>query len=135
MGTAGSDVAIETADVALAADDLGKMATAVRPSRRTMRVIRQNYGLALGTSSIGLYLGAMGSINPIIAAILHNLSTLLVVGNSTRLINFDPDPRQGRGGRMIPGSGAACRKHEDHNCALCAPSGVTQEGEFQEQAA
>jgi manganese/zinc-transporting P-type ATPase C len=97
MGTAGSDVAIETADVALAADDLGKMATTVRPSRRTMRVIRQNYGLALGTSSIGLYLGAMGSINPIIAAILHNLSTLLVVGNSTRLINFDPDLRQGRG--------------------------------------
>jgi cation-transporting P-type ATPase C len=90
MGTGGSDVALETADIALAADDLRKITSVVSISRQTMTVVRQNYGLALGTNSIGLYLAAAGSINPIIAAVLHNLSTILVIFNSTRLIGYDP---------------------------------------------
>ena len=90
MGAAGSDVAVETADVALASDDLRHVADVMNISRRTMRVVRQNYALALGVNSIGLYLAAAGSINPIIAAVLHNLSTLLVVFNSSRLIRYDP---------------------------------------------
>jgi cation-transporting P-type ATPase C len=141
MGTAGSDVAVETADVALAADDLRKVATTVRLSRRTMRVIRQNYGLALGTSSIGLYLGAMGSINPIIAAVLHNLSTLLVVGNSTRLIHFEPDAGFKPDGedsgaiRKLARSGATCREHQEGGCGSCSENGAAHEREFEEQAA
>jgi cation-transporting P-type ATPase C len=91
MGTAGSDVAIETADVALSADDLRQVASIVRTSRKTMAVIRENYGLALGVNSIGLCLAALGRINPIIAAVLHNLSTILVVSNSARLIHYNPD--------------------------------------------
>jgi manganese/zinc-transporting P-type ATPase C len=90
MGTSGSDVAVETADVALASDDLRNVADVMRISRRTMQVIRQNYSLALGVNSIGLYLAAAGTINPIIAAVLHNLSTLLVVFNSSRLIGLEP---------------------------------------------
>jgi manganese/zinc-transporting P-type ATPase C len=132
MGTAGSDVAIETADVALAADDLRKMATTVWLSRRTMRVIRQNYGLALGTSSIGLYLGALGSINPIIAAVLHNLSTILVIANSTRLINFEPDLGHGS---FLSGSLTVCREHKQYGCGSCAESGATEESSLHEQAA
>jgi cation-transporting P-type ATPase C len=61
-------------------------------SRRTMSVVRQNYALALGVNSIGLYLAAAGTINPIVAALLHNLSTILVVFNSSRLIRYDPTP-------------------------------------------
>jgi manganese/zinc-transporting P-type ATPase C len=91
MGTAGSDVAIETADVALASDDLRHVADVVHISRKTMSIIRQNYSMALGVNSIGLYLAAAGTINPIIAAVLHNLSTILVVFNSSRLINYDPE--------------------------------------------
>ena len=90
MGAGGSDVAVETADVALASDDLRNIADVVDISRRTMRVVRQNYGMALGVNSVGLYLAAAGTINPIIAAVLHNLSTLLVVFNSSRLIRYDP---------------------------------------------
>ena len=103
MGTAGSDVAIETADIALAADDLRNVATTLKISRHTMRVIRQNYALALGTNSLGLYLAAVGSINPIIAAVLHNLSTILVISNSSRLIGFDP---------FAVGSGFEAEKHD-----------------------
>jgi hypothetical protein len=55
-----------------------------------MRVIRQNYGMALGVNSVGLVMAAAGTINPIIAALLHNLSTILVIFNSARLIHYSP---------------------------------------------
>jgi manganese/zinc-transporting P-type ATPase C len=90
MGASGSDVAIETADVALASDDLHQVADVVQISRQTMRAIRQNYGMALGVNSVGLVLAAAGRINPIIAAVLHNLSTMLVIFNSARLIHYSP---------------------------------------------
>jgi manganese/zinc-transporting P-type ATPase C len=90
MGASGSDVAIETADVALASDDLRHVADVVQISQRTMRVIRQNYGMALGVNSVGLVLAAAGRINPIIAAVLHNLSTMLVIFNSAQLIHYSP---------------------------------------------
>jgi Cu+-exporting ATPase len=95
MGTAGSDVAIEAADIALASDDLRRLGTAVRLSRRTIGAIRQNYTIALGINASGVALGALGLLNPLLAAVLHNLSTLLVVGNSARLIGFDPDAQGG----------------------------------------
>src|SRR5882672_8970498 len=72
---AGSDVAIETADVALAGDNLNDIADVVQISRRMMSVVRQNYGLSLGVNSLGLVLA--GRLNPILAAVLHNLSTIL----------------------------------------------------------
>jgi manganese/zinc-transporting P-type ATPase C len=90
MGTAGSDVAIEAADIALASANLHGLATTIRLSQGTIQVIRQNYGIALGVNAGGLVLGAFGMLNPLIAAILHNLSTLLVVVNSARLVTFDP---------------------------------------------
>jgi cation-transporting P-type ATPase C len=91
MGTAGSDVAIEAADIALASDNLHQVATTVQLSRQTVQVVRQNYGLALGVNAGGIVCGAFGLLNPFLAAILHNLSTLLVVLNSARLIRYDPD--------------------------------------------
>jgi len=91
MGTSGSDVAIEAADVALAGDNIKRVATTVRLSRKSINVIRQNYAMALGVNSIGVVIGAFGVINPLLAATLHNLSTILVVANSARLIGFDPD--------------------------------------------
>jgi cation-transporting P-type ATPase C len=101
MGTAGSDVAIEAADIALAADDLGRLGTTMRLSQRTIGIIRQNYTIALGVNAGGVMLGAFGLLNPLLAAVLHNLSTLLVVGNSARLVTFDPDARRGRPARSI----------------------------------
>jgi cation-transporting P-type ATPase C len=94
MGTAGSDVAIEAADIALASDDLRRVGTAMRLSQRTIGIIRQNYTIALGVNATGVVLGAVGLLNPLLAAVLHNLSTLFVVGNSARLIAFDPDARR-----------------------------------------
>jgi cation-transporting P-type ATPase C len=94
MGTAGSDVAIEAADIALAGDDLRGVVTTVRLSQRALQIIRQNYALALGVNAGGIVIGALGYLNPLLAAALHNLSTLLVVINSARLIGYDPEPRR-----------------------------------------
>jgi cation-transporting P-type ATPase C len=96
MGTAGSDVAIEAADIVLAADNIQRVATTVRLSRQTIGIIRQNYGIALGVNLGGILVGALGMINPFVAAVLHNLSTLMVVFNSARLIHYDPDALPGR---------------------------------------
>jgi cation-transporting P-type ATPase C len=93
MGTAGSDVAIEAADVALAGDDIRDVASVLDLSRWTLGVVRQNYALSLGVNAGGVLVGALGALNPILAALLHNLSTLAVVLNSSRLIGYQPGPR------------------------------------------
>jgi cation-transporting P-type ATPase C len=129
MGTAGSDVAIETADVALSADDLRQVASIIRTSRKTMGVIRENYGLALGVNSIGLALAALGTINPIIAAVLHNLSTILVVSNSARLIHYDPNPS--KAAVVAPAAEQKRGKHDGGKAALAA----AENGQLEESAA
>ncbi len=87
MGAAGSDVALETADVALMADDLNHLPFAVGLSRQTSRIIRQNLWLSLGmvvflvpATIFGLRLGP--------AVFLHEGSTLLVVLNALRLLAY-----------------------------------------------
>jgi cation-transporting P-type ATPase C len=129
MGTAGSDVAIETADIALSADDLRQVASIVRTSQKTMAVIRQNYGLAVGVNSIGLCLAALGRINPIIAAVLHNLSTILVVSNSARLIHYNPEPP--KAGVVAPEVEKKRGKHNSRQAALAA----AKNRKFEESAA
>jgi cation-transporting P-type ATPase C len=133
MGAAGSDVAIETADIALAADDLRQVASVIDLSRRTMSVIKQNYGLSLGVSSLGLYLAALGKINPIIAAVLHNLSTIMVVANSTRLINYRPFGLESLPALASPGR---CEEEEAHTCGCShGRTPKSQKHQFEEQAA
>ena len=102
MGTAGSDVAIEAADIALASNDLRRLATTIRLSQQTIRIIQQNYALALGVNAGGVLFGAFGLLNPLLAAVLHNLSTLLVVVNSARLVTFDPDGEPRAAARSAP---------------------------------
>jgi Cd2+/Zn2+-exporting ATPase len=85
MGAAGSDVAMETADVALMADDLSHLPFAVELSRRTRRVIKQNLWLSLGMVAFLIPATILGlNIGPAVA--LHEGSTLLVVFNALRLL-------------------------------------------------
>ncbi|TKV57676.1 cation-translocating P-type ATPase [Nakamurella flava] len=85
MGVAGTDVAVETADVALAGDDLRRLVDLFELARRTLGVIRQNYGLSIAVNAVGLSVSAGGALTPVLAAILHNLSSVAVVGNSSRI--------------------------------------------------
>ena len=94
MGAAGSDVALETADVALMADDLSKLAFTVGLSRRTRGVIKQNLFVSLGVVAFLVPATILGlGIGPAVA--LHEGSTLLVVFNALRLLAYR-DPRDRR---------------------------------------
>ena len=87
MGAAGSDVALETADVALMADDLSNLPFTVGLSRRTRTVIRQNLFVSLGVVAFLVPATILGlGIGPAVA--LHEGSTLLVVFNALRLLAY-----------------------------------------------
>ncbi len=86
MGAAGSEVAIHSASIALMNSDLRRLPFLVRLSREARRVIHQNFFLGLVFIVGGLALAAAGRLNPIVAAILHNVGSLLVVFNSARLV-------------------------------------------------
>ena len=91
MGLAGTDVAVETADIALAGDDLRKLLDIRDLGGHTVELIRENYGMAIAVNALGLAVGAGGALSPVLAAILHNASSVAVVLNSSRLIRYRVD--------------------------------------------
>jgi len=86
MGRAGSDIAIEAADVALMRDDWSQVPHAIRIARRTFRTIKQNLALSLVYNVVGMTLAAFGILNPVLAAAAQSLPDLLILGNSSRLL-------------------------------------------------
>jgi len=89
MGLAGTDVAVETADVALASDNLYRLLDVQALGGRAVDVIRQNYVMSIAVNAVGLIVGAAGALSPVVAAILHNASSVAVVANSSRLIRYE----------------------------------------------
>ncbi len=85
MGTAGSDVALETADVALMADDLNRLATAIHIGRRTRRIVRQNIALSLVILAVLVPGALFGLLALPIAVLAHELSELAVILNGVRV--------------------------------------------------
>ncbi|WP_111765451.1 heavy metal translocating P-type ATPase [Nakamurella deserti] len=88
MGLGGTDVAVETADVALASDRLDAVLELRDLSRHSVGLIRQNYGMSIAVNAVGLAVSAAGALSPVLAAILHNASSVAVVGNSSRLTRY-----------------------------------------------
>jgi Cd2+/Zn2+-exporting ATPase len=88
MGGAGSDVALETADVALMADDLLALPYAFSLGRRARGIVRQNLAIAVGVIGILIVGSVTGAVGVGLAIIAHESSTLLVVLNALRLLAF-----------------------------------------------
>ena len=86
MGAVGTDVAIETADIALMTDELAKVPTVVRLSRKALRVIKENLVFALVFNTIMVILSAEGWVTMILGAVMHQASSLLVIFSSMRLL-------------------------------------------------
>ena len=94
MGAAGTDVALETADVVLMADDLTRLPYAVELSRRTRRIIRQNLTFALGVIVV-LVTGTLLGITTLpLGVIGHEGSTIIVVSNGLRLLGGSAPKRR-----------------------------------------
>jgi Cd2+/Zn2+-exporting ATPase len=86
MGAAGSEVAIHSATIALMNNDLRRLPFLVRLSRMTRNVINQNFLFGVFFIIGGLTFAALGKLHPIVAAILHNVGSLIVIFNSARLV-------------------------------------------------
>ena len=86
MGAAGSEVAINSATIALMNNDLRRLPFLVKISRMARSVINQNFLFGILFVVVVLTAGAMGYVHPIVAAMLHNAGALIVVFNSARLV-------------------------------------------------
>uniref|UniRef100_UPI00404896A4 heavy metal translocating P-type ATPase n=1 Tax=Yoonia sp. TaxID=2212373 RepID=UPI00404896A4 len=101
MGAIGSDAAVETADIALMNDDIGKVPWLISHSRRTMWIIRQNIGLSLATKAVFVGLTAFGMASMWGAIAADVGVSLLVVMNALRLLNTKADGGAPKGGERI----------------------------------
>ncbi|TWC45391.1 heavy metal-(Cd/Co/Hg/Pb/Zn)-translocating P-type ATPase [Pseudomonas sp. SJZ080] len=91
MGAGGADIALASADIVLIGSDLRRLGTCVRLSRQCRNTLQVNVIIGLGwTLAIVAFaaFGWLGAAGAMIAALLHNLSTLLVLGNAGRLLRF-----------------------------------------------
>ncbi len=91
MGAAGSDVAIHSASIALMNNNLNRIPFLIELSRKTTSVVRQNLLIGFGFIIIFEVLAAAGQISPILAAVLHVVSGLVVIFNSARLVRSGED--------------------------------------------
>lgn len=91
MGDTGADVTIEHADIVLRNGDLALVAQTVALGQKTLEVIGQNYGISVALNLTGMLLAALGWISPLTGALFHNLITVGVVSNSTRLLLYRED--------------------------------------------
>ncbi len=113
MGAAGSEVAIHSATIALMNNDLLRLPFLVKLSRSTRLVINQNFLFGVLFSIGGLSLAVFGYLNPIVAALMHNVGSIIVIFNSARLVrkgeeleHYQPEnPESPRGGAQ-PGAAA-----------------------------
>ena len=114
MGAAGSEVAIHSATIALMNNDLRRLPFLVKLSRMTRAVINQNFLFGVFFIIGGLTLAAFGKINPIVAAIMHNAGSLIVIFNSARLVRQgeELEPFVGAGGASTGGEAAPAREHK-----------------------
>jgi Cd2+/Zn2+-exporting ATPase len=94
MGAAGTDAAIEAADIALMKDDLRKILTALRYGQAARTVSRQNIALSIAVLAVMIPLAVLGVINVATAVIVHEVAELLAVANGLRAGRVDANERE-----------------------------------------
>lgn len=85
MGTMGSDIAIDAADIALMGDDISKIPYLKRLSNATVNTIKFNIALSMAINFVAIGMSVIGFLNPITGALVHNAGSVLVVLNAARL--------------------------------------------------
>lgn len=90
MGLAGADVALETADIGLMADEIERIPQVIAISHKALIAIRQNVVFSMAWNIFSILLGGFGVIGPVVGAIMHELSALPALANSARIIQYQP---------------------------------------------
>ena len=111
MGAAGSEVAIHSATIALMNNDLRRLPFLVKLSRSTRAVINQNFLFGVFFIIGGLSAAAFGWLNPILAAVLHNAGSLIVIFNSARLVRKGEELEHYQQEARSSGSGEGGSRH------------------------
>lgn len=96
MGAAGTDVALETADIALVHDEVAKLPLLIRLARRMLTLIRFNILLGLLFNTMAILGGAHGLLSPVAASLFHNAGSIIVVLTSASLVLFRDQPTTAR---------------------------------------
>ncbi len=112
MGAAGSEVAIHSATIALMNNDLRRLPFLVKLSRSTRAVINQNFLFGVLFIIVGLTAAAFGYVGPIVAAILHNVGSLIVIFNSARLVRKGEELEHYHPEAAGPGGGNGESRHD-----------------------
>ena len=89
LGSTRTDVAMEAADITITSDDPLLVPGVVGLAQKTVKTIKENFAMAIGMNSFALVLGATGILPAIYGSVLHNATTILVVGNSLKLLKYD----------------------------------------------
>jgi len=85
MGAAGTDIALETSDIALMHDDISKLPFLIDLSRKTLRIIKWNIVFGMIFNAIAVIAGGWGLFNPVMGAVVHNIGSVMVVLSSASL--------------------------------------------------
>ena len=86
LGGKRTDMAMEASDVIIISDDPLQLSTLIRLSQSSLKIINQNFVATVAINSLALMLGAMGTITPVFAAVIHNAATIGVVINSSKIL-------------------------------------------------
>lgn len=91
MGGIGSDIAIEASDIALIQDDIKNIPHLISLSRKMMKTIKMNLTFSMTLNFVSIVLAIIGTLNPIIGALIHNAGSVIVIINSAFLLNWKED--------------------------------------------
>ena len=88
MGGVGSDIAVDAADMALVDDEVRELPHLFALSRRMMMIIRLNMAFSMTLNFVAIVLAAVGTLDPVIGALVHNAGSVLVIANSALLLTW-----------------------------------------------
>ncbi|MDY2883734.1 MAG: cation-translocating P-type ATPase [Romboutsia timonensis] len=89
MGGVGSDIAVDAADIVLIRDDISTLPHLLKLSKHMMKIIKINLTFSILLNFVAVILAMIGSINPVVGALVHNGGSILVIINSFLLLNYN----------------------------------------------
>ena len=88
MGGVGSDIAVDAADIALVDDEVKELPHLIALSHRMMTTIKLNMSFSMALNFVAIILAIIGTLNPVVGALVHNAGSVLVITNSAFLLKW-----------------------------------------------